>query len=172
MKSCLSLLALLAPLFCPNPVPAAAADKTPAFVLVVELTKTETSKDSNTSSHSVTLSGHRVSCQWKYRGYPDDKDETRSWTMSPAVHAKLLDYIRKHGLDRNLRETRSSAGIGLAVSVTWTLVLSGRTSVIHLHGMYNDWSKRNSKPCNLDNIALYHRIEAVVTALRNKNEYF
>lgn len=149
-----------------------AADDTSGFSLSIAFTKCETSKDSHTSRYTIGINGREVRYQWQYTGFPDDKNEARTWTMSPAVQAKLLEYIRTHRLTRNLREIRSATGIGLSVDVTWTLVQSGRTNVIRLQGMYNDWSKRDSKPCNIDNIALYHRIEAVIASLRNRNDYF
>lgn len=149
-----------------------AADSRPDFSLSIFLITRERSKDSHSDSYSVTITGRHVRYSWQHHGFPYEKNESRTWTMTPPVHAKLLEYIRTHGLARNLREIRPATGTGLSVDVTWTLVQSGRTNVIRLQGMYNDWSKRDSKPCNIDNIALYHRIEAVIASLRNRNEYF
>ncbi len=143
------------------------------FSLNIKLFRREKSKDSHGSEYTINIHDRKVEFNSINFGFRAKPGQTKTFTLKPEVFGKLVDYIKKKSLNRNVKEIKETGNLGLTVKLNVKLTLEGKTTDIVIHGMYNDWSRRGQKKrTNLENIRVYEQFENIVNALKNNRGYF
>ncbi|MCU0726785.1 MAG: hypothetical protein MUE73_13525 [Planctomycetes bacterium] len=108
-------------------------DNTDDRILFV-LEYVETSRDSNWSRTSVSLSGRSLSIRRETGGPFPPEDETRARVIDGTQVRELLDHLRENGFATNLEHRGVTGGTGLAGRLDVT-IRGASTSRFHAEDM-------------------------------------
>lgn len=133
-----------APVPAPTPAPVPADD---GFRLAFHLEDGETSKDSHrivwscrVAGFSVVYSGPHGECE---RGQCAHK-ETR-FALSAAQREGVIAVLEERNLLRDHTSVRPVRGIGNWVKTTLQVTRSGKTTILRVEGMTNEWGRTEGK---------------------------
>jgi len=138
----------------------------------MDVTRKETSKDSNWSRCVMKYENGQVSCEWTYGGFNAPKDRTASFFVSPSTERKIVEYVRVRGLDRSIREHGQIDGIGVSAQIKCTIRMDDEVHTIDIQGMISPWGTNHDHENIMLNLPVYRDIVYLMNAAEHSFEHF
>ena len=109
------------------------------FKLELSFKRKEKSKDSNWEITSILISDNHIKYSCKYGGFRAPEDEHNNKKVDSNIVKKIVDYIKRSGLNKNISEKRKTDGIGVAGFLNLEIQIAGRKTLISIEGKTNIW---------------------------------
>ena len=163
IKVWLSLIAMIATLtFCGGTFCTPEED----FIIDLSLRWSEVSKDTHSDWYNISIAGRNVAYEWKHRGFPDQRGETKKYRLSKKEFGNLKRFISKQKLHADLKESRESGKLGLSVHLYLLIRMDGVEKKASLSGMFNDWTTGKG---NIENTEYLGSAGSIVSCFKNFN---
>ncbi len=112
------------------------ADTNNEFYLEIDLTYTETSKDSNSQRYMVKVENNNVEYKYSYSGYPKNSNELINRKLSDEDLLQIINHIKTGKVNRSITEIKptKSNGASMKVSLSLLLKMKGETTETKISG--------------------------------------
>ena len=134
----------------------------PALKLSLDLTYEETSKDSSIRRTTLEIAQSTVRYVYSHSGFPDKKNKKAEYRLTQNKIDKLIAFIRKRELNRDIDEVQTADGFGIAVNLLLVVELNEDTTAARIVGRKNIWDSDGTKQTNLTNGDFCEDVESLL----------
>ncbi len=139
------------------------------LLMILNLSQRETSKDTNWQQTKLIVKNREVDYAWSYGGYPDARNKEEKYKINEEQEKKIIEYIKKNKLNKNIKEIKSSAGIGVSINLTFEVIIENIKTEIIISGRSNIWGgSRWKKKTNLKKIDVYHNVASLISFFKSE----
>lgn len=131
-----------------------------SFILIINYTEGEKSKDSHSSDTRIEMTGNEVSYSKSYSGYNSGKDITKACIFTDEQTSNIQNFIQQNSLNKEdslIQKTSKYKSYEVFVNLTIKLVMWENISKIKING---DTKEFKDKPLYLNSLELIKLIES------------
>lgn len=137
----------------------------------------ETSKDSNSETIKIQIGRNEVVLKKEYDGFKALENKTLSGELKAGELESIIEFIKKHQLNKNLTENQEIEGIGISGHLkievfqldTTTVLIEGKTNIWGGDDyVEKNWGKEYvEKRTNIENIEYFTNAKSFVSYIEN-----
>jgi hypothetical protein len=130
-----------------------------SFILNISYTEGEKSKDSHSSTTSISMNGNEISYSKSYNGYKAGKSETKTCVFTDEQTSQIQEFLKQNNLNKDdslFQKSSKYKSFEIFCNLTISLVMWENVSKIRVNG---DRKEFNDEPLYKNSLKLIALIE-------------
>ncbi|OQX97407.1 MAG: hypothetical protein B6I20_12680 [Bacteroidetes bacterium 4572_117] len=140
------------------------------FYLKLYYSNSESSKDSNWQNTTLIIKNRVIEYSVTHGGRNPRPDVKKEYKMTKEVEKKLIEYIKKHKLNQNIKESIGDISPGINISLSLEVKIEDITTKSDISGALNAWGSeeylKKQKKKIIKNKDYYDEIHSLLVFLK------